>query len=396
MSRLVLEAQNPWWKTGKFKRLIFPRKITEEILKNLKNKKILALVGSRQVGKTSILYLIIQHLLKKTSPQNILYFNLDDLSIQTFFQTPEYFLQSFPLRKKQTYIFIDEIQRLPSPGLFLKTLHDLNLNIKFIVSGSSQLELRSKLKEFLVGRIRQFEIPRLTLEEAKTIHPNIPTKKLAEEILLYGSYPEVSKEPREREKKLLLHDIHQTYLQKDVSDFAKIENIEAFNKLLILLANQIGNLLNVHNLSKILKISTQKIEHYIEILEGTFIIKRLFPFFQNYKKEITKTPKIYFLDLGLRNLLLNQWQELDLREDRGKLFENFVFLELYNKDPYKEKNYRFWRTTNQTEIDFVIQNGADIKAIEAKWSKGARPRSFKTFKEYYPKSKTQVITFKEL
>lgn len=392
MIETILKKQNPWWENKAFDFGIFARNILPELIKNLANDKILALVGSRQVGKTSLLYLMIEYLLKTVKPTNIFYFNLDDFEVRSLFSFANTFLQYIQAGDKIKYIFIDEVQRLDNPGIFLKSIHDLKLNLKIIVSGSSQLELRAKLKEFLVGRLRQLEIPRLTFSEMRGLLPNIPQKSILENMMMYGSYPEVAKQDSVEEKKLLLNDIYQTYLQKDVADFAKIENIDAFNKLLILLAAQIGSLLNIHHLAKTLRISAQKISNYLNILEGTFIIKRLYPFFQNYKKEISKTPKIYFMDLGLRNLLLSNWQSLELRNDQGSLFENLIFLELYNQDIYKLKRYHFWRTTNQTEIDFIIEDGATLKAIEAKYSNSKNPKAFATFKEYYPEAVTELIT----
>lgn len=393
MADFILQRQNPWWETGKINFQLFPRILEKELIKNLENEKIIALVGSRQVGKTSLLYLLIENLLKTNKPANILYFNLDDITIQTLFETPEKFLQYIQIKNEKKYIFIDEIQRLRDPGLFLKAIHDLKLNLKIIVSGSSQLELRSKLKEFLVGRIRQFEIPRLLFQEVCNLNVNIPKKNILNETLLYGTYPEIAKQKNIEEKKLLLNDIYQTYLQKDVSDFAKIEDIETFNKLLIILSSQIGGLLNTHSIAKTLRLTSHKIEKYIDILEGTFIIKRIYPFFQNYKKEITKTPKIYFLDLGLRNLLLANWQPIELREDKGKIFENFIFLELYNSDIYKQCRFHYWRTTNQTEIDFIKDKNSNLMAIETKFGENKKsPKSFSTFKKYYPESITKIMT----
>lgn len=395
MNNFLLSKQNPWWTGDTVPFRLFQRVITKELIKNLENEKIIALVGSRQVGKTSLLYLLIQHLFKKVKKTDILYFNLDDFAIREIFQNPGHFLQYLDIKKSKKYIFIDEIQRLPNPGLFLKTIFDLKLNIKIIVSGSSQLEMKAKLKEFLVGRIRQFEIPGLSFREVLALFPNIPKKDILQNMLIFGGYPQAVKQARDEEKKLTLHDIYQTYLQKDISDFAKIENIDAFNKLLILLAAQIGGLLNVHSIAKTLKISEYQVNAYIDILEGTFVIKRIYPFFRNYKKEISKTPKIYFLDLGLRNTILGQWQDIALRSDRGVLFENFVFLEFYARDIHKMHRYHFWRTTNQTEIDFILEDGLKLQAIEAKYSRAGMPKSFTTFKKYYPESVCKIVTMED-
>ena len=388
----VLLRQNPWWENGKLNKIMFSRFILPALIENLKNPKIVALVGSRQVGKSSLMYLMIEHLLVNIKPTSIFYFNLDDLTMQDLFRDAQSFLSYLGNVNERKYIFIDEIQRLPNPGLFLKTIYDLGLDIKIIVSGSSQLELRSKLKEFLVGRLRQFEIPRMHFSEIKSLNLNIPNETLFTEMLTYGGYPDIVRQTDSQEKQHSLGDIHETYLRKDISDFAKIEDVGAFNKLLILLASQIGNLLNMHKLADTLRISEYKIQQYIDILEGTFIIKLIPPYYENYQKELRKTPKVYFMDLGLRNLLLKDWDELEMRNDKGALFENAVFLEMYSKDIYKEKSYYYWRTTNQTEIDFIIRSGTSLYAIEAKYGVRAHPKSFPTFKKYYPGSVCKVVT----
>lgn len=388
----VLKRLNPWWGTGEIDRKIFPRFILPDLIRNLENPKIIALVGSRQVGKSSLMYLMIEHLLVKVKPTNILYFNLDDLAIWELFADTQSFLDFLGDVKERKYVFIDEIQRLPNPGLFLKAIYDLNLDIKIVVSGSSQLELRSKLKEFLVGRMRQFEISRLNFDEIRSLNPNIPKETLFTEMLTYGGYPDIVKQTETSEKQHLLGDIYETYLKKDVSDFAKIEDVGAFNKLLILLASQAGNLLNSHKLADTLRISEYKIRQYMDILEGTFIIKLVSPYYENYQKEIRKTSKVYFMDLGLRNLLLKNWDTLEMRADKGALFENAVFLEMYGKDIYKEKSYYYWRTTNQTEIDFIIRSGTSLYAIEAKYGGGTNPKSFATFRKYYPESLCKVVS----
>ncbi|MDP4008631.1 MAG: ATP-binding protein [Candidatus Peregrinibacteria bacterium] len=392
INKTIIEQQNPWWKAGKLDRKMFPRYILPELIKNLKNSKILALVGSRQVGKSSLMDLMIEDLLKSVKPTNILYFNLDDFSIQELFSSPGSFISYLGGITEKKYIFIDEVQRLPSPGLFLKTIYDLHLNIKLVVSGSSQLELRSKLKEFLVGRMRQFEISRLHFEEMLSLNPNIPHETILTEMLTYGGYPDIAKEQNDLEKQRLIGDVYETYLKKDISDFAKIDDVGAFNKLIILLASQIGNLLNINKLSDTLRISEYKVKQYLDILEGTFIIKLIPPFCGNYQKEIRKTPKVFFMDLGLRNYVLKNWGELEMRVDKGALFENAVFLEMYGRDIYKEKNYYYWRTTNQTEIDFVIRSGTELYAIEAKYGSRSVPKSFLTFRKFYHGSLCKVVT----
>ncbi|MFQ5708435.1 MAG: ATP-binding protein [bacterium] len=365
------------------------------LLENLTSDKILVLVGSRQVGKSSLIYLIIESLIceQHVNPNDIFYFNLDDLKLHELFESIPDFIHFVGGGRSRKYLFIDEVQRLSNPGLFLKELYDLHLDLKIICSGSSQLEVKSKLKENLVGRARQFEIQRLSFEEyLEFAHPTTRRQAL-EEMLIYGSYPAVAAVTQRMEKQLTVKDIYQSYVEKDLVDFLKVDNIQAFNRLLGLLANQIGSLLNIENLCKTARAGRGQIEHYLTILENTFIIRRIYPFFENYKKEITKTPKVYFMDLGLRNFALNNFSSpLDSRTDVGKLFENFYLLELIHQDILGLQKINFWRTTNQTEIDFIVTRGGRREAIEVKWGKPTPPKSFKSIKKHYPDMQTTVVS----
>ena len=393
MIQEIFNLQNPWRSGIDCSFDLKGREILDIIFHNLENKKMLGLIGSRQVGKSSIIYLIVQHLIKnRIDKNNIFYFNLDDLKLHELFTSIPDFIHFLGENREKRYVLIDEVQRLENPGLFLKEVYDLNLNIKIIYSGSSQLEVKSKLKEHLVGRTRQFEIHRLAFKEYLHFSHPITRKQALEHILVYGSYPAVAMETNKTEKKLSIKDIYQSYVEKDLVDFLRVDNVNAFNNLIILLANQMGNLLSIDGLSKSLRISRNHTERYINILENTFIIKRIYPFHRNYKKEITKTPKIYFVDLGLRNFVLNNFNPLALRNDVGNLFENFFLLELLKDDHYSLNKIKFWRTTNQTGIDFIISGEGQTEAIEVKWEKESIPKSFETLKKYYPEIQTRVVT----
>ncbi len=172
----------------------------------------------------------------------------------------------------------------------------------------------------------------------------------------------------------------------------KIDNVEGFNKFLIFIANQTADILNIHSLSKSLAVPRNEIEKYINILEYTFVCNRVYPFYKNYSKEITKTPKIYFLDSGLRNYILNRFETIELRTDIGKLFENFVYTEMVCADFYSLNRIHYWRTTNQTEIDFIVESDEGTKAIEIKWDNPRTPKSFQTLEHYYPEIKAEVVT----
>ena len=392
----IFSIQNPWRKDINYSLNLKSRNILNVLIQNMENELILGLVGSRQVGKSSILFLLIDRLLKdKINPMNIFYFNLDDLKLHELFTSIPDFLNFIGNHTEQKYVFIDEIQRLDSPGLFLKELFDLKRKIKIIYSGSSQLEIKAKTREHLVGRARIFQINRLSFSEYLEFASPITKMEALQQILIFGSYPAVAKEKDSLEKKLRLRDIYQSYIQKDLTDFLQLDKVDGFNKMLVQLANQIGDLLNIHSLSNSLAINRNEIERFLNILEYTFICSKIYPFYKNYSKEITKTPKMYFLDSGLRNYILNQFQPISQRQDVGKLFENFYYTELIANDFYNFNKINFWRTTNQTEIDFIVQNENGTEAIEIKWEKEQAPKSFQTIREYYPEIQTKVITHKE-
>jgi len=395
MIKEIFELQNPWRLRSDYVFTQKPRLILNVLFENIDNDKIIGLIGSRQVGKSSVLYLLIRHLLRerKISANDIFYFNLDDLKLHELFQNIPDFLNFIgKSSQKRRYIFIDEAQRLSNPGLFLKEIYDLKFNLKIFFTGSSHLELKSKTREYLVGRARTFELQRLSFQEYLQFNAPITPQEVLNEMLVYGSYPEVALERTPMQKKMLIKDIFQTYVEKDITDFLKIENIQAFNNLVKLLALQSGKLMNLESLAKALRVGRTLVEKYVQILESTFIVRRIYPFYRNYKKEIIKTPKIYFLDLGLRNFVLDNFNPVNFREDVGTLFENFYFIELLANDPYRLKKINFWRTTNQTEIDFIIQGEQEFTAIEVKWDKATEPRSFKTIKQFYPEITTRLVT----
>lgn len=393
MIQEIFLLQNPWREDPDYRFDLNRREILDTLLMNLDNELILGLTGSRQVGKSSILYLIIRHLLAaKIHARDIFYFNLDDLKLRELFTDLPGFIQFIGKSGGKKYIFIDEVQRLPSPGLFLKGLFDLRLNLKIVYTGSSQLEVKAKTKEHLVGRARVFGINRLSFNEYLDFSKPVTRKEALSNALIYGTYPATAKERTPLERKMRIKDIYQSYVQRDLTDFLRMESVEDFNKLLIILANQVGNLLNNNAISNSLGLPLKQVQAFLDILEYTFICKRIYPFHQNYKKEITKTPKLYFLDTGLRNYILGRFDELNVRNDTGSLFENFFLMEMLANDHYGMNKINFWRTTNQTEIDFIVKTERGQEAIEVRWKGRKMPRTFDTIRLHYPEIRTRLIT----
>ncbi|HLC72587.1 MAG TPA: ATP-binding protein [Candidatus Nanoarchaeia archaeon] len=379
---------------------IYKRNIVDEIVKYLGSREIIIIYGARQVGKTSLLNYLIENYIKK----NVFYFDLElphllGLCNQGAESVFNYLIQREADEKNKMFLVIDEIQYMDDPTKFLKIIHDHYPKIKLLVSGSSTFEIKKKFKESLAGRTINFEIYPLSFEEflifkkkeyklskENTKAINEELVKLAEEYIIFGGYPKIVLENSEEKKTAYLGQIISTYVRKDIRNIGNIRNISSFNKLIELLASQSGQLLNVLEISNTLDINRETVLEYLDLLENTFIIKRITPFHKNLRSEISKNPKIFFLDTGMMHLL---WLKEFPKVIFGSSFETFVFLELMKSG----KKINFWRTTNKQEIDFIVKN-KEIHAIEVKSNfQNTDNRSLKFFSEIY-KCKTVTIGLK--
>ena len=373
---------------------IYKRKILQDIEKYLNSKETIVVYGARQVGKTTLLKYLIENNLKEMK-NNVFYFDLELMNLlELCNQGPEivyrYLIEKGADEKKQIYLIIDEIQYLENPTNFIKIMQDHYQKIKLLVSGSSTFEIKKKFKDSLVGRIVCFEMHPLSFEEFlifKNKNYNLTSNNsetinnelvfLAKEYMRYGGYPKIVLESSEEKKQTLLFQIINTYINKDIRDIGNIRNISGFNKLVQILASQSGQLLNVSELSNTLEMNRETIEEYLNLLENTFIIKRIKPFHKNLRSELSKNPKVFFLDTGMMHLLwLKEFPKIVL----GNVFETFVFLELMKNG----EHINFWRTTNKQEIDFIVKNKI-LYAIEAKLNfQKADRKTFNYFTEQYP------------
>jgi len=307
-----------------------------------------------------------------------------------------YLIQKGADEKKKIFLLIDEIQYMDDPTKFLKIMRDHYPTIKLIVSGSSTFEIKKKFKESLVGRTINFELHPLSFEEFLVFKNkgyklnnenagaiNEELIKLAEEHILFGGYPQIVLESSEEKKRAYLGQIISTYIRKDIRDIGKIRNISAFNKIIELLASQSGQLLNILEISNTLRINRETVLEYLDLLENTFIIKRVTPFHKNLRSELSKNPKVFFLDTGMMHLLwLKEFPKVIL----GNSFETFVFLELIKSG----KRVNFWRTTNKQEIDFIVKN-KHLYAIEVKNNfQSSENRNLRFFSEIYDCKTTTV------
>ncbi len=386
---------------------LYKRKIIDEIIKYLELEEIIVLHGARQVGKTHILYWLQNYL--KEKHKDVYYIDLEDsrykrildLGVKEFvnhLKEEGYFLKE----NKKVFVFIDEIQYLKNPSEFLKLVVDHYKNIKLIVSGSSSFEIKNKFKDSLVGRSINFEIFNLSFEEFLmfrnfyynkkqkiTIKKQEELKLMYKEYILFGGYPKIALTREVEIKEKRLQQIIDTYVKKDIRELAKIENIEGFNKLLESLSFQSGQLLNVQELANTCRLSKPTIEKYLFILENTYIIKLVRPYYKNIRSELYKSPKIFFYDTGLMQML---WLKKLQTEIIGNVFETSIFVELVKK--FGKDNIYYWRTKDKKEIDFILKNKNKIIPIEVKLNfKKVNLRAIKFFNEKYQNKNYKIIGF---
>ena len=412
--KALFDIQNPWRNPGyKFpKESYIERSIFSQLLKDVDNKKITVIAGSRQVGKTFLLQKLIERILarKNVDPQQIFYFNFDSFELIELIKNDRNFLdfiKCYSLPKRRPFLFLDEVQRIPEVGLLLKRYFDLGLDMKFIVSGSSSLEIKGQVKETLAGRKHLFELYPITYEEFirykgfSTAHDlgkiirfeSDQYQRLMEEFILFGGYPGVVREESREDKMMLLKEIYTSYVQKDISDFLKIEDIAGFNRLVQFMAGQTGGLCKINEVAKNIRLSRHFVEKYLFALEETYVLAPLRPYFVNLGKAIIKSPKYYFCDSGIRNTVLGQFEPLEKRGDTGALVESFVFSELM-KSVDKDRLW-FYRTTAGSEADFLLFKGNHVIPIEVKYSttrQRAVPKIFYTLDKHTGVSKGIVIT----
>jgi len=401
----VFQNQNRWRTDADFfqRQTFLHRLVFEDLIDWLDDEEILFISGSRQVGKSTLMFMLIQFLLEQRSEDvnNIYYFNLDERSLLPLFQHSNLLLDFLNIGSTQQrkYLFIDEFQKIEGAANFIKAICDLKLPLKIIVSGSSSLEL-AKNKETLTGRKQVFFVYPFNFEEfIRYANPELLAiknldlsrenlKQLFSKFITYGGYPRIILENDVAKKELKLKEIHSSYIEKDIINLIHVENIEKFNKLIYLLASQAGGLVNKNEISNTLALNMQTTERYLALLGGTYVFEFLPPYFSNPRKEITKMPKVYINDLGLKNII--ETKSLVLRET-GAIIENFV----YNELKWKLGNSLFfWRTHARSEVDFIIDNGRSVIPIEVKYTEripGITGGLLSFYKKYQPK-KMIIIT----
>lgn len=408
----------------------FSRVVLEKLKKWIDRREIFAIKGPRQSGKTTLLKMLRDWLIKQKGikPENIIFITFEDRDIlEKFSLDPKEYVRSFTGKKsgERFYFFIDEFHYLKNGGQILKLLYDIFENVKFVITGSSSLELTGKTAKFLVGRVFSFYLWQLDFEEFVKIKSsqlyNVYKKKnsfvknfifegknfspfekdifgkdfenLFEEYAVWGGYPEVIKTNDEETKKIILKNIYDTYITKDIIELLKITDYSKFKTLIARLSSQIGSLINYNSLVQDVQTYFKEVKHFLSVLEETYIISFLRPFFTNKVSELKKNPKVYFIDLGLRNYILENFQDLSFRTDLGQIVENAVFSQFkFNKE--NEYLIKYWRTLGKAEVDFILEKKQEVIPIEIKYSLFKTPkisRGFRSFISEYKPARAVVL-----
>jgi len=379
------------------------RNLFENIKLHLDKKEFSILTGARQTGKSTLIRQLESFCKEKGIPT--VFLNLENKNILSELnKNPLFLLNYLPVTEKRIVVLIDEIQYLSDPSNFLKLLFDeYAKKIKIVATGSSAFYIDKTFKDSLAGRKKIFHLYTCSfdeylklqdkeelLDEINHIQVNNSYKSLKMEILqqewnnymIYGGYPAVITKPDHKDKIEYLKDIRDSFVKRDILE-SGVQNESAFYQLFRILAGQIGNLVNINELSNCIGIKNETINNYLYVLQKCFHLVLVKPFSNNIRKEIIKMPKAYLLDNGLRNCLVNNFELPTFRFDKGELFENQYFKLLVEKHTLDD--IAFWRTSDGNEVDFVMSRVAHPYAVEVKYNKNViRENKYRVFKDAYP------------
>ncbi|WP_307533176.1 ATP-binding protein [Pedobacter sp. W3I1] len=373
-------------------------------------------IGPRQIGKTTLVKQLAEELNRE---HELVYFlTFEDPAILEAVNHHAENIFNYTLlpadvpTDKRLYIIIDEVQYAKDPSNFLKLLYDkYSPKLKIIATGSSAFYIDKSFKDSLAGRKKVFEFFPLAFDEflhfkgednliaeweqmqKRATYQGLQRNRISalfDEYLVYGGYPAIVLADTEQEKQEMLKELVNSYMKKDALEAGIKEELKFF-QLARLLADQTGNLVNNHELGNTLQMASSTVENYIYLMQKTFIVQLLSPFYGNVRKELTRMPKIYFNDNGLRNALLNNFSKLNDRSDKGELLENYVYCRL--RQLYDTDNLRFWRTADGNEVDFIIEKHLKQGiAYEVKYNDiQFKPTKYKKFVEAYADFDLQCV-----
>lgn len=361
------------------------RSLKINLLSRINDRKALIIFGPRQCGKTTLVMDLVNELKGKYT-----IWNGDDFQVRSLLKDAS--ISGLKNEISDTkFLIIDEAQRIEDIGLAIKMMVDNFPGLKVIATGSSAFELANRLAEPMTGRKWEFMLLPLSFKEMADHHGLMTEKGLLNQRLVYGYYPEVITQPADQVP--ILKQLANNYLYKDILIWERILKPEKLERLVQALAFQIGQEVSYHELGKLTGLDNETVERYINLLEKAYIVFRLTSLSRNLRNELKKSRKIYFYDNGLRNAIINSFNPIELRNDVGALWENFMISERYkfiNNTNYYCNRY-FWRTTAQQEIDYIEEKDGKITAYECKWSPNERLKFSKPFQSGYPGAEMKVI-----
>lgn len=366
---------------------MYKRTLQDLISQRMGEGKAVIVYGPRQVGKTTVLKLLLE------DRNDVLWFNGDEPDVRALFEN----ITSTRLKAiigQRRLVVIDEAQRISNIGLCMKLITDNLPEVQLIATGSSSFDLANNIQEPLTGRKKEYQMFPLSFQELVEANGWMDERRLLPHRLVYGSYPDVLNHAGE--EKETLTELADSYLYKDILSFDRIKKSEKLVKLLQALAYQVGSLVTYNELAGLCGLDAKTVESYVQLLEQAFIIFRLGSYSRNLRNELKFSRKIYFWDCGIRNAVISNFQQLEIRSDtdKGALFENYVIAERMKALRYAKsyaKSY-FWRTSAKHEIDYIEEKDGQLAAYEFKWNPKKHPSVPTSFATAYPEASFKVIT----
>lgn len=369
--------------------------LSRQLVLETEDERIILVVGPRQAGKSTLIWQTLAH-----RHEPVLFLDCEDPSIRGWLTSAAGFLADLddllPSTEKPTALFFEEVQALPEAGLFLKGLVDRRTGRQIYATGSSSFDLEAATRESLAGRARRYLLLPFSLHEIAATLSGPPAfhrlalREQVEHLVVYGSYPRVhlAQQPENELTELL-----EAYVIRDASDRFRIQHLAAWRQILRLAASQIGNLCNFSEWASIAGVSNDTVAGYCHLMEQTHILRLVRPFIGGKRAEITRAPKVFFLDNGIRNQLHGGFQPWNDRADRGALLENLVFTELAKSLNPLLDSVRYWRSKSGAEVDFVVEHQGRLWGVEVKAGavRGKVSRSSRSFIDAYAPERFLVV-----
>ena len=365
--------------------IMIAREIEQQILKDFRKKKVLVVLGARQVGKTTLLSQINQ------GGKKVLSLNCDNADDRLMLENRTT-TELSQLLSSYDLAFIDEAQRVANIGITIKMIGDLKLDTQVIVTGSSSFDIANRVNEPATGRTIEYKLYPFSMRELADYSSQREEHRLLGNRLIYGMYPEVVMEPADAKRTLV--SLANNYLYKDLLSYKGIKKPELLQNLVKALALQVGSEVSYNELGNMLGVDKETVENYIDLLEKCFVVFRLSSFSRNMRNEIKKGKKIYFYDNGIRNAVISNFAPIEMRTDAGALWENFIISERVKRNSYMGSYAQlyFWRTHDQSEVDLIEEENGMLHTFEFKWNPRRKARLSQAFARAYPNSTFQLVT----